>query len=133
MKKSEERKVSNRALKILSARLYRADRRRNLTAAAAVAMSAMLVIVVLSTILTVSELVKRQKQMLLGTQAEGVYFHVNGHLHDLLKGSGYFDDVRFVIQLGTWKTDASAGNANVFYYAEEETAEWNFNQREAGL
>ncbi len=132
MKKSEERKVSNRALKILSARLYRADRRRNLTAAAAVAMSAMLVIVVLSTILTVSELVKRQKQMLLGTQAEGVYFHVNGHLHDLLKGSGYFDDVRFVIQLGTWKTDASAGNANVFYYAEEETAEWNFNQLEEG-
>lgn len=132
MKKREERRVSDRALKTLSARLYRADKRRNMTAAAAVAMSAMLVIVVLSTILTVSELMKRQKQMMLGTQAEGIYFGVSYYWYESLRDSGHFDDVRLVDQMGTWETEASASDANNIYYADEETAGWNFNELEEG-
>lgn len=132
MKKREERRVSDRALKTLSARLYRADKRRNMTAAAAVAMSAMLVVVVLSTILTVSELMKRQKQMMLGTQAEGIYFGVSYYWYESLRDSGHFDDVRLADQMGTWETEASASDANNIYYADKETAGWNFNELEKG-
>ena len=132
MKKRGERKVSGRALRNLSSKLYRADRRRNLTAVAAIAMSAMLVIVVLSTILTVSEIVRRQEQMVMGTQAEGMYLGVSYYWYECLRDSGHFDDVRLVYQMGTWETDDSAGNTNIIYYADEETAGWNFNGLEKG-
>lgn len=132
MKQREERKISGRALRHLSSKLYGEDRRRNLTAAAAVAMSAMLVIVALSTILTVSAQMQRQRQMLLGSQAEGIYFATNGMMYHALKNSGYFDDVRLVIKLGTWETDVSKGSINALYYTDEETAGWNFNALEEG-
>lgn len=132
MKQREERKISGRALRHLSSKLYGEDRRRNLTAAAAVAMSAMLVIVALSTILTASAQMRRQRQMLLGTQAEGIYFYINGMAYHALKNSECFDDVRLVSKLGTWETDVSKGSINTLYYAEEETAGWNFNVLEEG-
>lgn len=132
MKQREERKISGRALRHLSSKLYGEDRRRNLTAAAAVAMSTMLVIVALSTILTASAQMRRQRQMLLGTQAEGIYFYINGMAYHALKNSECFDDVRLVSKLGTWETDVSKGSINTLYYAEEETAGWNFNVLEEG-
>ena len=57
----------------LSSRLYHADRRRNLTAVTAIALSSMLIIVALSAVLSIGEMMRRSRQMLIGTQAEGVY------------------------------------------------------------
>ncbi len=132
MKIREEKKISRKALDNLSSKLYRADRRRNLTAAAAVAMSAMLVVIVLSTVLTVSELMKRQLQMVLGNRAEGVYLAADYDWYEGLRDSGHFDDVRFSAGMGTWATDSSSGHANKLYYADKETADWTFNGLEEG-
>lgn len=51
MRKVDEKKVSRRMVKNLASKLYHADRRRNITAIAAIALSSMLIIMALSAIL----------------------------------------------------------------------------------
>lgn len=73
----QERKVSDRMIRNIASKLYHADRRRNITAIVAIALSAMMVVVVFSTIISITTLTRRNQQMLFGSQAEGAYFLSN--------------------------------------------------------
>ncbi|MCM1100082.1 MAG: hypothetical protein NC079_04535 [Clostridium sp.] len=148
-KKNTERsgRVSAKAVRRLASGLYRADRRRNITAIAAIALSSMMVVLVLSTALSIVTLTGRQKQMLLGTRAEGIYKRTSYHWFEELRDSGYFDDTGMVVYMGHYESaarenvsqesaaqgsstqgDEIAKSRNWILYAEEKTASWNFNE-----
>lgn len=125
----QERKVSGRMLKNIAAKLYHADRRRNITAIVAIALSAMMVIVVFSTVISIATLTRRSQQMLFGSQAEGAYlFCANLYWPELLRDSGYFDETSYVARIGTYETDRSEKIENEVLYTDEKTAAWNFNE-----
>lgn len=122
-----KKKVINKAVRKLSSGMYRSDKRMNATASVAIALSAMLVILVLSTIMSVSNLMSREKQMMAGTQAEGIYMNTSYYWFEKLRDSGHFDAVAMTASMGTYETESSEGSRNKILYAEEKTAEWNFN------
>lgn len=125
----QERKVSDRMIKSIASRLYHTDRRRNITAIVAIALSAMMVIVAFSTIMSITALTRRNQQMTFGSQAEGVYMYCpNVYWPELLRNSGYFDDVSYVVYMGTYETNMAQENGNYFLYTDEKTAGWNFNE-----
>ncbi len=124
----KEKTVSLRVLRNLAVRLYKAERRRNITASIAIALSSMLVILVLSAILSVTDMLQRERQMLLGTQAEGIYLSSSYYWYEQLRDSGKFDEVEFVATIGTYETKSSAEKNNLILYAKEKTAAWNFNE-----
>lgn len=123
------RKVSERMIKNIASKLYHADRRRNITAIVAIALSAMMVVAVFSVIMSVTTLMRRNQQMIFGSQAEGVYVYcASTYWPELLRDSGYFDDVAYVAYNGTFKTDMDGKTENYLIYADEKTAAWNFNE-----
>ncbi len=125
----QERKVSERMIKNVASKLYHADRRRNITAIVAIALSAMMVIVVFSTILSVTTLTRRNQQMMFGSQAEGAYLLcANLYWPELLRDSGYFDETSYVALVGTYVTDRAEKTGNEVFYTDEKTAGWNFNE-----
>lgn len=129
----EERKVSGRMIKNIAAKLYHADRRRNITAIVAIALSAMMVIVVFSTVISIATLTRRSQQMLFGSQAEGAYlFCANLYWPELLRDSGYFDETSYVVHIGTYETDREEKIGNEVLYTDEKTAGWNFNELKEG-
>lgn len=123
------RKVSNRMIKNIASKLYHADRRRNITAIVAIALSAMMVVMVFSTIISITTLTRRSQQMLFGSQAEAVYMYCpNIYWQELLQDSGCFDEVTYAVYMGTYETDMSPETGNCLIYTDEKTAEWNFNE-----
>lgn len=125
----QERKVSGRMIKNIASKLYHADRRRNITAIVAIALSAMMVVMVFSTIISITTLTRRNQQMLFGSQAEAVYMYCpNIYWQALLQESGYFDDVTYAVYMGTYETDMSPETGNYILYTDEKTAGWNFNE-----
>lgn len=126
----EERKVSGRMIKRLAAKLYHADRRRNITAIAAIALSSMLIIMALSAILSIEAAMRRSRQMLIGTKAEGVYTFLSYNWFEALRDSGRFDAMSMVFHMGYYETASSTGNGNenLILSTDEETASWNFNE-----
>lgn len=124
----QERKVSGGMVKNIASKLYHADRRRNITAIVAIALSAMMVVVVLSTIMSIKTLTRRNRQMMFGSQAEGAYLISNDVWFELLRDSGYFDEVAFVLYMGTYETDRAEKTGNCLLYTDEKTAGWNFNE-----
>ncbi|MCM1145306.1 MAG: ABC transporter permease [Blautia sp.] len=126
--RTQEQKVSGRMIKNLAAKLYRADRRRNMTAIVAIALSAMMVVMVFSTLMSVTRLMRQNQQMMFGTQAEGVYMTSTVHWSDLLQDSGYFDEVSYAVYMGFYETDMKEKTGNLLLYTDEKTAGWNFNE-----
>lgn len=125
----QEWKVSKRMIKSIASKLYHADRRRNITAIVAIALSAMLVVVAFSTIISITTLTRRNQQMTFGSQAEGVYMYCPSvYWPELLRDSGYFDDVTYVVYMGTYETGMAQESGNYFLYTDEKTAGWNFNE-----
>ena len=124
----QERKVSDRMIRNIASKLYHADRRRNITAIVAIALSAMMVVVVFSTIISITTLTRRNQQMLFGSQAEGAYFLSNDIWYELLRDSGCFDEVTYVVYMGTYETDMSPSTGDCLIYTDEKTAGWNFNE-----
>ncbi|MCH5261788.1 MAG: ABC transporter permease [Lachnospiraceae bacterium] len=120
--------VSNRMLRNLSSKLYHSDKRRNVTAITAIALSAMMVVAVLSTIISITALTRRNQQMIFGSQAEGIYMISTVHWSDLLRDSGYFDEVTYVVYMGFYETDKAEKTGNLLLYTDEKTAGWNFNE-----
>ncbi len=122
----QERKVSGRMVKNISSKLYHADRRRNITAIVAIALSAMMVVMVFSTIISITTLTRHNQQMMFGSQAEAIYMYCpNVYWPELLRDSGYFDEVTYAVYMGT---DMAQENGNCFLYTDEKTAGWNFNE-----
>lgn len=128
MRTLHEKKVSDRMIKNLASRLYHADRRRNITAIAAIALSSMLVILALSAILSFEAMMRQYQQMVLGTQAEGLYMNTSLYSFEKLKENAYFDDISLVAYMGQYQTTASTGEENLILYTDEKTASWNFNE-----
>ena len=125
----QEQKVSKRMIKNIASKLYHADRRRNITAIVAIALSAMLVVVAFSTIISITTLTRRNQQMTFGSQAEGVYMYCPSvYWPELLRNSGYFDEVTYVVYMGTYETDMVQESGKYFLYTDEKTAGWNFNE-----
>lgn len=125
---SKGTKVSNRMLRNLSSKLYHSDKRRNVTAITAIALSAVLVVTVFSTIMSVTTLTRRNQQMMFGSQAEGIYTVSTVHWSDLLRDSGYFDEVTYAVYMGLYETDREEKTENLLLYTDEKTAGWNFNE-----
>ena len=123
-----ETKVSNRMLKNLSSKLYHSDQRRNVTAITAIALSAMLVVAVFSTLMSITTLTRRNQQMIFGSQAEGIYTISTVHWSDLLRDSDYFDEVTYAVYMGFYETDRAEKTGNLLLYTDEKTAGWNFNE-----
>lgn len=123
-----EGKVSGRMVRRLASNLYHADRRRNITAAAAIALSSMLIIMALSAILSIEAAMRRSRQMLVGTKAEGVYTFLSYNWFEALRDSGHFDAMSMVFHMGYYETAFSAGDKNRILSTDEETASWNFNE-----
>lgn len=121
-------KVSNRMLRNLSSKLYHSDKRRNVTAIVAIALSATLVVAVFSTIMSITSLTRRNQQMIFGSIAEGVYTVSTVHWSDLLRDSGYFDEVTYAVYMGFYETDRAEKTGNLLLYTDEKTAGWNFNE-----
>lgn len=124
----QEQKVSGRMIKNIASKLYHADRRRNITAIVAIALSAMMVVAVFSTIISITTLTRRNQQMMFGSQAEGAYFLSNDIWYELLRDSGCFDEVTYVVYMGDYETDMSPETGNCLIYTDEKTAGWNFNE-----
>lgn len=125
----QERKVSDRMIKNIASKLYHTDRRRNVTAIMAIALSAMMVVTVFSTIISITTLTRRNRQMTFGSQAEGLYMYCpNVYWSELLQDSGYFDDVAYAVYMGDYETEMSPETGNCLIYADEKTAGWNFNE-----
>ena len=123
------RKVSGKMIKSMASKLYHLDKRRNTTAIVAIALSAMMVVVVFSTIMSITTLTRRNQQMTFGSQAEGVYMYCpNVYWSELLRNSGYFDEVTYAVYMGTYETDAALETGNYILYTDETTAGWNFNE-----
>lgn len=113
----QERKVSEAMIKNIASKLYHADRRRNITAIVAIALSAMMVVVVFSTIMSITTLTRRSRQMMFGSQAEGAYpLCANLYWPELLRDSGYFDETSYVVYIGTYETDMSEKTGNDMTY-----------------
>lgn len=123
-----ERRVSGRMIRRLSSNLYHADQRRNITAVAAIALSSMLIIMALSAVLSIEAAMRRSRQMLIGTKAEGVYTFLSYNWFEALRDSGHFDAMSMVFHLGYYETASSAGDENRILSTDEETASWNFNE-----
>lgn len=123
-----EGKVSGRMVRQLASNLYHADRRRNITAVAAIALSSMLIIMALSAILSIEAAMRRSRQMLVGTKAEGVYTFLSYNWFEALRDSGHFDAMSMVFHMGYYETASSAGDRNRILSTDEETASWNFNE-----
>lgn len=123
-----EKKVSDRMVRRLAANLYHADKRRNITAVAAIALSSMLIIMALSAILSIEAAMRRSRQMLIGTQAEGVYTFLSYNWFEALRDSGHFDAMSMVFHVGYYETASSTEDAHRVYSTDEETASWNFNE-----
>lgn len=128
MRKMDGKKVSRRMIKNLAFRLYHADRRRNFTAIAAIALASMLIVMALSAILSIESAMRRSRQMLIGTKAEGVYTFLSYNWFEALRDSGHFDAMSMVFHLGYYETASSAGDENRILCTDEETASWNFNE-----
>ncbi len=126
-KTSGEKKVSSKMIKSLASKLYHADRRRNITAIAAITLSSMLIILSLSTIMSIETAMRRSQQMLIGTQAEGMYINISYNWFEELRDRGHFDAISIVLHMGDYETASSAGERNVILFTDEETASWNFN------
>lgn len=124
----QERKVSGRMIKNIASRMYRLDRRRNITAIVAIALSAMLVVLVFSTIMSITALTRRNQQMMFGSQAESVYMFANMYWFEQLRDSGYFDDISYALYMGYYETDIAEKSRNVILYTDEKTAAWNFKE-----
>ena len=125
----QEWKVSRRMIKNVASNMYHSDRRRNITAIVAIALSAMMVVMVFSTIMSITTLTRRNRQMMFGSQAEGVYmFCPNVYWPELLRDSGYFDEVTYVVYMGNYETDMAPETGNCLIYTDEKTAGWNFNE-----
>lgn len=120
--------ISFKVLKNLATKLYKSECRRNVTASFAIALSAMLVILVLSTIVSITNILQREKQMLLGSKAEGLYLSTSYHWYEELRDNGKFDEVELVANMGTYETEKSKVETNYILYAKEKTAAWNFNE-----
>lgn len=127
-----EKKVSDRMIRRLAANLYHADKRRNITAIAAIALSSMLIIMALSSILSIEAAMRRSRQMLIGTKAEGVYMFLSYNWFEALRDSGHFDAISMVFHMGYYETASSTGDEHRIYSTDEETASWNFNELRAG-
>lgn len=123
-----EKKVSDSMIRRLATNLYHADKRRNITAIAAIALSSMLIIMAFSAILSIEAAMRRSRQMLIGTKAEGVYQFLSYNWFEALRDSGHFDAMSMVFHLGYYETAASSGNENKILSTDEETASWNFNE-----
>lgn len=123
-----ERKVSGRMIKNIASKMYRSDRRRNITAIVAIALSAMLVVLVFSTIMSITALARRNQQMVFGSQAESVYMFANMYWFEQLRDSGYFDEISYALYMGYYETDIAEKSRNVILYTDEKTAAWNFNE-----
>lgn len=125
----QEWKVSDRMIKNIASKLYHADRRRNITAIVSIALSAMMVVAVFSTITSITTLMRRNQQMVFGSQAEAIYMYCpNTYWQQLLRDSGYFDEVTYAVYMGDYETDMSPENGNNILYTDEKTAGWNFNE-----
>ncbi len=125
----QERKISDGMIKSIASKMYHADRRRNITAIVAIALSAMMVVAVFSTIISITTLMRRNQQMTFGSQAEGIYMYCpNVYWSELLRNSGYFDEVTYAVYMGTYETDMAGETGNYFLYTDEKTAGWNFNE-----
>lgn len=125
----QERKVSEKMIKNIASRLYHADRRRNITAIVAIALSAMMIVIVFSTIISITTLIRRNQQMTFGSQAEAVYMYCpNVYWPELLRDSGYFDDVTYAVHMGDYETGMTPETGNCLIYTDEKTAGWNFNE-----
>ncbi|MDE7257880.1 MAG: hypothetical protein K2N77_01370, partial [Lachnospiraceae bacterium] len=125
----QDRKVSGKMIESIAAKLYHLDKRRNTTAVVAIALSAMMVVVVFSTIMSITTLTRRNQQMTFGSQAEGVYMYCpNVYWSELLRNSGYFDEVTYAVYMGTYETDTAQETGNYILYTDETTAGWNFNE-----
>lgn len=125
----QERKVSGKMIKNIASKLYHADRRRNITAIVAIALSAMMVVVVFSTIMSITTLTRRNQQMMFGSQAEGVYMYCpNTYWPEFLRDSGYFDEVTYAVYMGRYETDREEKTGNLLLYTDEKTAGWKFNE-----
>lgn len=122
-----EKKVSAGMISRLASNLYHADRRRNITAIAAIALSSMLIIMALSAVLSIEAAMRRSRQMLIGTKAEGVYTFLSYNWFEALRDSGHFDAMSMVFHLGYYETASAAGDAHRIYSTDAETASWNFN------
>ncbi len=127
-KTAAEKKVSDGMIRRLASNLYHADKRRNVTAIAAIALSSMLIIMALSAILSIEAAMRRSRQMLIGTKAEGVYMFLSYNWFEALRDSGHFDAMSMVFHLGYYETAASTGDTHRIYSTDEETASWNFNE-----
>lgn len=123
-----EKKVSAGMIRRLACNLYHADRRRNITAIAAIALSSMLIIMALSAVLSIEAAMRRSRQMLIGTKAEGVYTFLSYNWFEALRDSGHFDAMSMVFHLGYYETASAAGDAHRIYSTDAETASWNFNE-----
>ncbi|MCX4323481.1 MAG: ABC transporter permease [Lachnospiraceae bacterium] len=123
-----EKQVSGGMVRRLASNLYHADRRRNITAIAAIALSSMLIIMALSAILSIEAAMRRSRQMLIGTKAEGVYTFLSYNWFEALRDSGHFDAMAMVFHLGWYETASSTGDGNRILSTDEETASWNFNE-----
>lgn len=123
-----EKKVSAGMIRRLASNLYHADKRRNITTIAAIALSSMLIIMALSAILSIEAAMRRSRQMLVGTKAEGVYTFLSYNWFEALRDSGHFDAMSMVFHLGYYETAFSAGDENRILSTDEETASWNFNE-----
>lgn len=119
-------------MKKLADRLYHADRRRNITAIAAISLSSMLIITALSTVMSIETMMRRSRQMLIGTQAEGVYLYISLNSFKKLHDSGHFDAMSLAASMGHYETTSSAGDENLILCAGEKTAALNFNDLTAG-
>lgn len=125
---SGEKKVSGGMVRRLASNLYHADRRRNITAIAAIALSSMLIIMALSAILSIEAAMRRSRQMLIGTKAEGVYTFLSYNWFEALRDSGHFDAMSMVFHLGWYETASATGDEHRIYSTDAETASWNFNE-----
>lgn len=127
-KMGSESKVSDQMVKRLASKLYHAERRRNITAVAAIVLSSMLIILSFSTIMSIETAMRRSQQMLIGTQAEGIYMNISYNWFEELRDRGYFDKISIVLYMGHYETASSTGDKNRIFFTDEETASWNFNE-----
>lgn len=124
----QERKVTGRMIKNIAVKMYHADRRRNITAVVAIALSAMMIVVVFSTIMSITTLMRRNQQMMFGSRAECIYMYTNMYWFEYLRDSGYFDETTYAVYMGSYETDMVENTGNMLLYTDEKTAGWNFNE-----